>query len=191
MRKSAVITDGGCCRLIKVIHSGLTGCMTSRIICGLNALLIMSLQSLISFRYSFLFAHISIYANRHWVTAGEQFYTSVHPRKGCWLFQEAFGSIIMWSFATCLQPQLSLSPVCVWKPNRWHVSKMASKQLCIRSDRLFPAVCSSSLCGRWARTPQCCSSASQCFSPTSPKLASTPVSSSISNRYTNYFRFKS
>lgn len=46
-----------------------------------------------------------------------------------------------------------------------------------------PAVFLSSLCVRWARTPQCCSSVSRCFSPTSPKLASTPVSSSISNRY--------
>lgn len=56
----------------------------------------------------------------------------------------------------------------------------------VRFNGSHPAVFLSSLCVRWARTPRCYSSVSQCFSPTSPKLASTPVSSSISNRYNSF-----
>lgn len=44
-----------------------------------------------------------------------------------------------------------------------------------------------SLCVKWARTLQCSSSVSQCSSPTSLRPASTPASSSISDRWTPNF----
>lgn len=73
-----------------------------------------------------------------------------------------------------------------WYTGKWACIKNAvacvSNYLAAQQVKSFLVVLLASLCVRWARTPRCSSSVSQCFSPTSPKLASTPVSSSISDR---------
>lgn len=137
--------------------------------CSLSALLIMSLQSLIIFwLITYLCSHFHLCKLNHY-------------RKPTYTFYNL-------NVLDCPAFLVHIATVYNNKYLRYVKNAAASflfygKWQWVGFNGFRPAVFLSSLCVRWARTPQCCSSVSQCFSPTSPKLASTPVSSSISNRY--------